>query len=459
MRVLLVLASLILVSSAQILGQSQSSQESSPPHLPSRFAILIGVGKYDSNTGIGSLIGPVKDVEEMRDTLIKTAAFDKSNIVLLTASEPNNQPTRTNIEVALSEMKHRVQEGDLLVVMFSGHGMESNGEAMLLAQDSRNTGDPIVLKKTAVPLSDVTEIVQSTKASQVIVLLDACRGNLSSSASKGETANVMTPAYKVGLDPQTVNKGIKTFVTLYATSTGQLAWIDQKRQMGYFTAALVDGLNGQAAINGKVTLGSLMKYVETAVPKAAEPNEQVPDVLMRGDANELVLARIDVPPPDTFGSKLRPLNCPPKGALAYGWSTPSQKTDDNPDFYIMEHPLDRLLNIAPWVKLPLEQRHEVDGLYAELLTHLEKPEPYYKGQKALETENVMQNISLVFSNSGSLQVNYEVRTRGGISLKSNASNIPVSSLSKSGRSAVADLSSFATSSADNACVENLLKLE
>jgi hypothetical protein len=125
----------------------------------------------------------------------------------------------------------------------------------------------------------------------------------------------------------------------------------------------------------------------------------------------------------------------------------------------MAHPLDRLLNFAPWVKLPSEQRHEVDDLYAELLTRLEKPEPYYIDKKTLETENVMQNISLVFSNGGSVQVNYEVRTRGGISVNSGVSNIPVSSLSKSGRSAVADLNSFATSSADNECVEDLHNLK
>jgi Caspase domain len=301
MRLLLPLASFALLSSLQIFAQLQPRQESTPRLSPSphRFAILIGVANYDSENGIESLTGPVKDVEQMRDALIKSANFDPANIVMLT-SKTRHPPTQRGIEVALSNMQPRIQQDDLLLIMFSGHGMENSGEVMLLAQDSINNGDATLLKQTSVPLSAVTDFVQHTRAAQTIVLLDACRSNPSSNMSKGEAVSTMTPAYKKAFDFEAANQGIKAFVVLYATSEGQFAWTDQKRQMGYFSAALVDGLNGKAAgTEGDVTLASLFRYLKKEVPRAArdspEPKTQIPDSFSKGDANDLVLAHFDVP--------------------------------------------------------------------------------------------------------------------------------------------------------------------
>ncbi|NYF50807.1 caspase family protein [Tunturiibacter gelidoferens] len=303
MRFSLPLTLFVMLSSILICAQAQARQDGSAPLTPSphRFAILIGVENYGPTTGIPPLTGPTKDVEQVHDALVKSANFDPANIVVLT-SKSRIPPTQRDIQIELSRMQRRVQDNDLVLIMFSGHGMESDGEVMLLAQDSDNQEDSTVLKKTSVPLADITDFVNHTRAAQTVVLLDACRSNPSSNMSKGEAVGTMTSAYKKTFDLDAANQGIKAFVVLYATSEGQYAWTDQKRQMGYFSAALVDGLNGKAAeSSGDVTIASLQKYLKSAVPKAAQsssdPKIQVPDFFSKGDANELILAHFDIPRP------------------------------------------------------------------------------------------------------------------------------------------------------------------
>jgi hypothetical protein len=244
------------------------SQQPSIVELPparNRYAILIGVDDYD-NRNIDSLNDPSHDVEILRDTLEKYAGFrDEHVIVLSTKSKESDRPTRNRILMALSSMKYDVREDSLLFFMFSGHGISKGKQAFLLPQDAVNTDDPKLLAQTSLSVDLIRESIADTNAKQAIVLLDSCRND--PEKGKGLSDNPLTSAYTEGFDFQKLNQNISASAVIYAAEIGGRAYVNSNTNLGYFTEALVNALQGKAANQaGEVKLSSLLDYLQNAVP-------------------------------------------------------------------------------------------------------------------------------------------------------------------------------------------------
>lgn len=91
---------------------AQSGSSTSPT--PKKFALVIGIDKYQTSP----LIGCVKDAERFRDALINYSGFKPENIRMLT----DEAATYKAILRALVEQYQKAQRGDLFVFYFSGHG-------------------------------------------------------------------------------------------------------------------------------------------------------------------------------------------------------------------------------------------------------------------------------------------------------------------------------------------------
>jgi hypothetical protein len=258
------LIGLISLSSPMAAFGQQSSVVELPP-ARNRYAILIGVDAYD-NKNIDSLGDPSHDVEILRDTLEKYAGFrDDHVIVLSTKSKESDRPTRNRILVALSSMKYDLREDSLLLFMFSGHGISKDKQAFLLPQDAVNTDDPKLLAQTSLSVDLIRESIADTNAKQAIVLLDSCRND--PEKGKGLSDNPLTSAYTEGFDFQKLNKNISASVVIYAADIGGRAYVNSNTNLGYFSEALVNALQGKAANQvGEVKLSSLLDYLQNAVP-------------------------------------------------------------------------------------------------------------------------------------------------------------------------------------------------
>lgn len=81
-----------------------------------RRALLIGVGKYAEGTGWKEIHGD-KDVEKTANYLVKNG-FDKANISKLV----NEQATYDNIRREFRIMRDSAKVGDLIFILFAGHG-------------------------------------------------------------------------------------------------------------------------------------------------------------------------------------------------------------------------------------------------------------------------------------------------------------------------------------------------
>ena len=277
-------------------GQNRPSTVTDLPLSSSRYAILVGVEKYD-DVNIPPLAGPVNDVEQMRRSLETYAGFEDDNIFVLSTIGPaDSTPTRPHILTALSRIKNMVPTNGLLLFMFSGHGMSKGEKAYLLPSDAVQTDDPELLANTALPVDLVRKGIAATGVRQTIVFLDACRNGLES--SKGEGDNPLTTAFKDEFDFSRLNKEIEASVVVYATGLGSRAWIDNDKHLGYFTEAITNALSGKAANSqGRITLSSLLDYVQSSVPQMVARDlgpskEQKPFFELSGyKPSELVIAK------------------------------------------------------------------------------------------------------------------------------------------------------------------------
>lgn len=266
------------------------------PPKEKRWALIIGVDKYD-DTGITPLRGAANDARILQTALRDHAGFPADQIVLLASDEPKErQPTRVNIMRRLSNLKGLVPPDGLLLVSFSGHGIDRNGSAFLIPSDAAFTEDISLLEETALSVNRIQEQIRATGVGQVLVLLDACRND--PAGGRADSSNPLTDAYVRGFRFNERNKDVEAFATLYATSVGTRAFEYTEKKQGYFTWAVAQGLSGAAANpdSGEVTLRSLVSYVETTVPRQVAldlgpTKKQRPFAVIEGyRADSLVLA-------------------------------------------------------------------------------------------------------------------------------------------------------------------------
>jgi hypothetical protein len=263
------------------------------PDRAKRYAVVIGIDNYTSDPNITPLRGAANDARSIATALKTYAGFD--HVILLTSDhpEPTSQPTGNIIWKVLTDLKNYVDKDSMLVVAFSGHGVErkSDHQVFLLPQDA--LANPDYYERTAISVNQVKEFIKQTQATQVMLLLDSCRND--PTAGKGAEDNKVTKGYIDAFNMK--NSGVKAFVTFYAAEEGQRAWEYQEKKQGYFSWAFVEGLKGAAKDpeTGEVTLDGLIKHMSTEVPRLAkfDGKTQNPYVEMDGYGGSLVLAKFE----------------------------------------------------------------------------------------------------------------------------------------------------------------------
>jgi formylglycine-generating enzyme required for sulfatase activity len=230
-----------------------------------RWALIVGVDQY-TDPQITPLRGGSNDARLLSEALVRHAGFPSDQIVVLASDQPpERQPTRVNILRRLSNLGAVVPKDGLLLVSFSGHGIDRGGKAFLIPADAQISDDIMFLEETAISVERVREWIHGIGVSQVVVLLDACRNDPMGRADAG---NPLSESFVRGFNFDIRNRDVQAFATLYATTVGQRAFESTEKRLGYFTWAVVEGLQGAAAgESGEVVLSRLVNYVEETVPK------------------------------------------------------------------------------------------------------------------------------------------------------------------------------------------------
>ena len=227
------------------------------PVLAARRALVIGIDAYQNVPPLERAVG---DAEAMAAKL-STLGFAVTKVL---------DPDRRALNLAITNFRKSLQPGDDALVHFSGHGVEIDGNNLLLPADIPlpAAGDTDFLLNEAIGLSDLMLRIAGSGAATQIFVIDACRDNPFAQAGTrglgGTRGLVVVPPTK------------GSFV-LYSAGTGQTA-LDtlgpgDPQATSVYTRVLIDAI-GQPGLS----LTDLAKTVRTRVSALASEvgHEQQP---------------------------------------------------------------------------------------------------------------------------------------------------------------------------------------
>ncbi len=304
-----------------------------------RHALLIGIRTYPKNSDLPNLKYSDANVEDLARVLI-ASGYRKANVRVMSqkaaARDASLNPTLANIRAAIRRWVATHREDDSLLLVLTGHGVQFKGsKTQFFCPADGRLKDP---RRTLLPVSEITELLQASKARAKLLLVDACRndpalenarapglpGLLLAAAdpavlwSLGGTAGKL-PRVKLDSDSRPDRPKEGTTVTLFSCSQGQKAFESELLKHSVFCNYVIEGLQGKADGNrdGRVTLNELYEYVDYHVPKFTrrefqvkqQPELYLGDGGLRGTVT-LAMVRHNNPP-SPGGDPARPLRPTP----------------------------------------------------------------------------------------------------------------------------------------------------
>jgi uncharacterized caspase-like protein len=257
--------------------QAQSPAKPSPPAIrsdvdepaykaaedPSRFALVIGVERYES---LPAADFAERDARAVRAHLL-ALGYPERNVILLLGA----QATKTGIEKYLeSWLPRNVKDDSKVFVYFSGHGAPDpeSQQAYLVPWD----GDAKFLDTTGYPLKRLYEKLNALKAQQVLVAMDSC---FSGAGGRSVLAKGTRPLVS-RIDTGASDLG--KVVVLAAAGPEEVTGTAAGQGHGLFTYYLLKGLNDR---HGRSTAKDLYGLVLPEVQDAArrDNRDQTPQLM------------------------------------------------------------------------------------------------------------------------------------------------------------------------------------
>ena len=220
-----------------------------------KWALLIGVNDYVQG---GDLKYAVNDQVLFSRRLVE-AGFSGQHIFSLLSGAKNakDQPFKRNIEIRLQTVTGLADEGDFVLVAFSGHGVHVDGESYICPADA----DPKSPKTTMIKVTDIYKALNKSKATFKLIVVDACR-SIPLAAEKRSLVDEKKSRREIARTFAAPSRGI---LVLSSSAVGQVSAEAPKLKQGVFMAYLQYGLTGvadrvQGNRDGQVSLLELYKY-------------------------------------------------------------------------------------------------------------------------------------------------------------------------------------------------------
>lgn len=229
----------------------------SPEKAGTRWALLIGVDDYGE---IRKLRFAGDDQRALAAQLI-SSGFPPDQVFLLhdKATENKYRPFRENIERQLELVMGLANRGDLVIVSFSGHGMQLGGKSYLCPVDTRIDK----LATTMIPLDGIYDRLSKCPATLKLLMVDACRSDV-----LPEGRRSVTVGDSLGGFAGPKEKPPEGVLLLTSCAPGQISMEDEAIGHGVFMHYLLEGLRGQAANTaGTVSLAGLYDYASLQTKK------------------------------------------------------------------------------------------------------------------------------------------------------------------------------------------------
>ncbi len=300
------LIALLLLVAAPAVGQEP--KQVIREREPRKWALLVGVNEY---VHLGGLNYCSRDIEALREQFLKSGFGERQLYVLRSdAEQDRNRPFRSNIEDTLDLLLGTrnaegkitrpglVEEGDLVVIAYGGHGVHFDGASYLCPTDAR-----LDRRESLLPVASIYERLAASPAGMKLMLIDACRND---PRPEGGRSAGESPSAHFSEALRNPPKGI---LVLASCSPEEVSWEEGDLRHGVFMHFVLEGLRGKADRerlgnkDSEVSLLELFRYVnEETRAYVAFNRRAVQTPQMWGElAGDYVLAKLaastgDIPP-------------------------------------------------------------------------------------------------------------------------------------------------------------------
>jgi len=239
----------------------QIVQTIAAPRIDKRWAVVVGVGEYQSDD-IPDLEFAPADARAVKEFLESDAAGPFDEVLYL----ENERATGAAMREALFVFLQQADWDDLVVIYYAGHGAPDPGRPdnlYLLPTDARLGS----LAATGFPMWDVkTALRRQIAAERVLVIADACH---SAGAADGEVLGGSNANHIAGGFQGLFTPSRRLMMT--AADTNEFSLEDARwGGHGVFTHFMLEGLRGAGDLdgNGIVTFTELFDHVANNVRQA-----------------------------------------------------------------------------------------------------------------------------------------------------------------------------------------------
>lgn len=212
---------------------------------PTLHIFAVGVSEYPAED-LQNLNYAAKDAQDFVKAITRSDLHMYSQVVPIVILDQD--ATSINIRNKLSELSRNVKQDDVVMLFFSGHGINENDDRYFLTYDASaercyNGLDFLFIRKR---MKDMVN-----KHSHVVVFMDACHsGAMFGTKGSAKGITLATP-------------GVTGF---YSSTADEKSAEIEDLENGVFTRALLEAMEGKIANeDGEITIQQLWDYILTYV--------------------------------------------------------------------------------------------------------------------------------------------------------------------------------------------------
>jgi hypothetical protein len=247
------------------------------PKLPQIWALSIGVAGYENTKKLNYTDDDAWRMYAFWQSTAGGSLDDEHAKILIDESA-----TRENILAAMTEVFGKAGPNDLVIMYFSGHGVE--GAFLPYDYDGQNV---------KILHSEVNDRLEKCKAKYKLCIADACHsGSLLASRDATPINATQAQINKTAVDKyyNALLKSLPSTALLMSSLPEEESLESKSMRQGVFSHYLLRGLKGEADADGDriVTIQELYDYVKMNVHNFAEANRRQQNPIMEGNYDLLM---------------------------------------------------------------------------------------------------------------------------------------------------------------------------
>lgn len=246
------------------------------------YILSVGINQYKNSKLSLNYARP--DAESFGKVLDEKGTLFK-NIEL--HSLYDTEASKANIFKKLEELSAKVQQEDVFIFYYAGHGSMVDNQFFFIPSESIRLYDLTSLKKEAIEASVLQEKLKNIKALKQLIVMDACQSG----------ASVELLATRGAAEEKAIAQLSRSAGIHVMASAGSEQFATEFAELGHglFTYLLIKALQGDAdgaPKDGKVTIYELKSYLDDQVPEMTQKlkgKPQYPYTFSRGQDFPVVI--------------------------------------------------------------------------------------------------------------------------------------------------------------------------